>query len=200
MPDDWQELPLGEVVEISTKTLNPRSCPAVVLEHYSIPAFDEAHLPMFEIASGVKSSKYILDKDCFLISKLNPTTKRIWRPFCISKHAVCSTEFIVFRAKKRAHKDFYYSVINSPAFSDFLISQSTGSTGSRQRALPNKTLSFLVAIPTDDVIAGFCDKVAAIYGLFEQNYLENRQLRQVRDLLLPRLMSGQLPVDGLTAK
>ncbi|SLM18274.1 Restriction modification system DNA specificity domain protein [uncultured spirochete] len=197
MPDDWREVPLGGVVEMSTKALNPQSCPDTVLEHYSIPAFDETRLPVFEAAAEIKSNKYIVDKDCFLISKLNPTTKRIWRPCCISKHAVCSTEFIVYRAKNPAHKDFYYSVIDSPAFTDFLLSHITGSTGSRQRAIPRETLSFSVIVPPDDIIEDFCDKVAAIYAHFEQNHLESRRLRQIRDSLLPRLMSGELSVADL---
>jgi len=197
MPGDWREVPLGEVVEMSTRALNPQSCPDTILEHYSIPAFDETRLPVFEAASEIKSNKYIVDKDCFLISKLNPTTKRIWRPYCISQHAVCSTEFMVYRAKNRDHKDFYYSVIDSPAFTDFLLAHITGSTGSRQRAIPSETLSFSVIVPPDDIIEDFCDKVTAVYAHFEQNHLENRRLRQMRDALLPRLMSGELSVADL---
>ena len=185
---------------MSTKVLNPQSCPDTVLEHYSIPAFDENRLPVFEAAFKIKSNKYILDKDCFLISKLNPTTKRIWRPYCISNHAICSTEFIVYRAKNSAHKDFYYSVIDSPVFTDFLLSHITGSTGSRQRAIPSEALSFSVIVPSDYIIKDFCDKVAAIYAHFEQNHLESRRLRQMRDSLLPRLMSGDLPVAAGNAK
>ena len=200
MPGDWREVPLGEVVEMSTRALNPQSCPDTILEHYSIPAFDETRLPVFEAASEIKSNKYIVDKDCFLISKLNPTTKRIWRPYCISQHAVCSTEFMFYRAKNRDHKDFYYSVIDSPAFTDFLLAHITGSTGSRQRAIPSETLSFSVIVPPDDIIEDFCDKVTAVYAHFEQNHLENRRLRQMRDALLPRLISGELSVCDVDAK
>ena len=62
MPSDWRQVPLGEVVEMSTKALNPQSCPDTILEHYSIPAFDETRLPVFEAASEIKSNKYIVDK------------------------------------------------------------------------------------------------------------------------------------------
>lgn len=200
MSADCHEVPLGEVVEIRTKSLSPQKHPNTVLEHYSIPAFDENRLPVFESASKVKSNKYILDKECFLISKLNPSTKRIWRPYCITEHAVCSTEFIVYRAKNPSHKDFYYSIVDSPSFTDFLLAHVTGSTGSRQRAIPSDTLSFSVTMPPDEIITDFCDNVKGIYARIEQNHLECSQLRQMRDLLLPRLISGEISVAALTTK
>lgn len=34
-----------------------------MVEHYSIPALDEKHFPVFEIAAGIKSNKYRLTKE-----------------------------------------------------------------------------------------------------------------------------------------
>jgi type I restriction enzyme S subunit len=200
MPDSWQDAVLGDIVEIRTKTLDPNSCPNIDLEHYSIPAFDETHLPVFERASKIKSNKYIIDKNCFLISKLNPATKRIWRPHCISNFAVCSTEFIVFQAKTHIHRDFCYSIVDSLAFTEYLLSHITGSTGSRQRAVPSETLLFSLFVPPDNVIEDYCDIVAPIYTLFEHNQIENHLIRQTRDALLPCLMSGELRVADPAAK
>lgn len=200
MPDDWHIRPFGSVVDISTKSRNPQSSPDEIWEHYSIPAFDGTHLPVFEAASGIKSNKYIVDKGCFLVSKLNPSTKRIWRPYCLSPDAVCSTEFIVYRAKDPRHKDFYYSVADSSAFSDFLVSHVSGSTNSRQRAIPTDTLAFETVVPSDGVLDDFCNAVAGIYTLIEQNFLESRWLAEMRDALLPRLMSGELSVSDYAAK
>ena len=197
MPDDWRECTFGEVAEISTKAVNPQLSPDTIFEHYSIPAFDETRLPVFEAATGIKSNKYIVDDKCFLVSKLNPSTKRVWRPYSISNNAVCSTEFIVYRAKNPKHKDFYYSVVDSSLFADFMQSHITGSTNSRQRTTPNETLAFVLAVPPDETIADFCDKVAGVYSLLEQNHLENRNLRQLRDTLLPKLMSGELSVTDI---
>ena len=200
MPDDWCIQPFGSVVDISTKSRNPQLCPDDIWEHYSIPAFDGTHLPVFESASGIKSNKYVVDTGCFLVSKLNPSTKRIWRPYCLTSDAVCSTEFIVYTAKKSSHKDYYYSVVDSNAFSDFLTSHVSGSTNSRQRAIPTDTLAFRTVIPTDAVLDEFCNTVAPVYTLVEQNFLENRRLAELRDTILPRLMSGELSVSDYAAK
>ena len=52
---------LGQVLSISTKSLKPQDCSGEVWEHYSIPAYDEKHRPVFEPADGIKSNKYIVD-------------------------------------------------------------------------------------------------------------------------------------------
>ena len=132
LPSEWRIVTLGEVATISNKSLNPLKEPEILLEHYSIPAFDEARFPVFELSTSIKSNKFIIDASCFMISKLNPTTKRVWKPYCLTGNAVCSTEFIVYKAKDKTITDFLYSVIDSNSFSDFMCSHVTGSTGSRQ--------------------------------------------------------------------
>ena len=137
LPVGWRIVRLGDVATISKKSFNPAKQPEMLLEHYSIPAFDEAHFPVFEPSTAIKSNKFIVDDSCFMISKLNPITKRVWKPYCLTENAVCSTEFIVYKAKSQEITDFLYSVIDSASFSDFMCSHVTGSTGSRQRTTPS---------------------------------------------------------------
>lgn len=108
VPLDWGEGVLGDIAEIKTTTFKPDKEPDVIVEHYSIPALDENHFPIFELAEGIKSNKYLLNKNSVMISKLNPDIKRIWRPMCLSDRPVCSTEFIVFEAKNKKNKDFIF--------------------------------------------------------------------------------------------
>ena len=182
---------------MKTDSWSPAKNPDVVVEHYSIPAFDEQHYPVFEIASGIKSNKYILTSDSVMISKLNPDTKRIWRPVCLSKHPVCSTEFIVYEAKKNGQRDYIYSLIDSIPFFNHLCSHTTGSTNSRQRATPKSTLGFAFLLPPDSVIEEFCHIVTPMYDLIASNIVENQSLAKTRESLLPRLMSGELDVSDL---
>lgn len=193
-PERWEEVPFGQLVDIGKKSFNPAKEPEILLEHYSIPAYDETKYPVFELSTNIKSNKFLVDKDCFLISKLNPATKRVWRPYCLSEHAVCSTEFIVYRAKNRAYTDFLYSVVDSEAFSAFMCSHVTGSTGSRQRTTPSETLNFPLVLPTPEVIERFTEIVNPIYAKMKECMVENQKLKQLRDGLLPKLMSGELIV------
>ena len=196
-PLDWHPSTLGQIAEMKTDSWSPAKNPDVVVEHYSIPAFDEQHYPVFEIASGIKSNKYILNSNSVMISKLNPDTKRIWRPMCLSAHPICSTEFIVYEAKKQEQKDYIYSILDSVPFLNHLCSHTTGSTNSRQRATPKSTLDFTLCLPPDSVIEDFCHIVTPMYDLIASNIVENQSLAKARDSLLPRLMSGEIDVSAV---
>lgn len=197
LPYDWRIVTLGEVVTISNKSFNPLKEPKILLEHYSIPAFDEARFPVFELSTSIKSNKFIIDASCFMISKLNPTTKRVWKPYCLTEDAVCSTEFIVYKAKDQAITDFLYSVIDSGSFSDFMCSHVTGSTGSRQRTTPAETLSYKLILPSENELAEFQSLVSPMYAQMRINAIENDKLKRLRDSLLPKLMSGEIDVSAV---
>ena len=197
LPSDWRIVTLGEVATISNKSFNPLKEPEILLEHYSIPAFDEARFPVFELSTSIKSNKFIIDASCFMISKLNPTTKRVWKPYCLTGNAVCSTEFIVYKAKDKTITDFLYSVIDSNSFSDFMCSHVTGSTGSRQRTTPSDTLSYELILPSEDELAEFQSLVSPMYAQIRINAIENDRLKRLRDSLLPKLMFGEIDVSTI---
>ena len=197
LPSDWRIVTLGEVATISNKSFNPLKEPEILLAHYSIPAFDEARFPVFELSTSIKSNKFIIDASCFMISKLNPTTKRVWKPYCLTGNAVCSTEFIVYKAKDQSITDFLYSVIDSGSFSDFMCSHVTGSTGSRQRTTPSDTLSYELILPSEDELAEFQSLVSPMYAQMRINAIENDKLKRLRDSLLPKLMSGEIDVSAV---
>lgn len=191
---------LKNVLEISTKSLKPQQHAGETWEHYSIPAFDEMHWPIFELADGIKSNKYIVDRSSILISKLNPSIKRMWIPACLTDKAVCSTEFIVYKPLEPRHKSFYCAAINADSFTAFLLEHVTGSTGSRQRAQPKATLDYPMPSPCRTAIEAFCDFADPIYRQIELNEIESQRLGSLRDALLPKLMSGEIDVSkvGLT--
>ena len=197
MPFDWTVSRLGDIASIKTNSFSPVKNPDAQLEHYSIPAYDEQKYPVFESAAGVKSNKYILSKNSVMISKLNPDAKRVWRPMCLSELAVSSTEFIIFEAFNPAYRDFVFSIIDCAAFSDWMCAHTTGSTNSRQRTTPSATLEFQVTLPDEKTITDFCAIVTPMYDAIAANICENQRLAQLRDSILPKLMSGELDVSDI---
>ena len=198
LPEGWKRASLCDIAHISTSAFNPLKEPEQILEHYSIPAFDETGFPVFESSLEIKSNKYIVDKESLLISKLNPTTKRVWWPYCLTDRAVCSTEFIVFKANDKQNTVFLYAVINSDSFSTFMCTHVTGSTGSRQRTIPSDTLRFELDLPPDDVIGSFTTVAGPMYDQTKKLMIENNRLKTLRDSLIPNLLNCKINLEGVS--
>lgn len=194
MPEGWKVGELSDIAEIKTDTFKPEQNPDIQVEHYSLPAFDEKRYPTFEISKELKSNKFIISNDEVLVSKLNPTVKRVWRPYCLTEKSICSTEFIVYKPISAELKDYLFSIVNSSEFNDFMCSNVTGSTNSHQRTPPKTTLNYEIPIPTKEILHKFCDIVAPMYDKIKENIKQNETVSSLRDTLLPKLMNGEIDV------
>ncbi|MDG4658204.1 restriction endonuclease subunit S [Ectobacillus antri] len=194
IPDGWGIGRLNEVANLSSESVNPQKHPDRVFEHFSIPALDNNKKPEMQVGLEIKSNKYVISEKVVLISKLNPITKRIWRPFPQGKHPICSTEFMVYVPKISSTLPFVYELINSNAFNEMLISHATGSTGSRQRVKPSQTLEFKFPLPSMELINKFSETIEPLHVNASLKLIENQKLILIRDTLLPKLMSGEIRV------
>ena len=196
IPEEWHCKKIIELASIDNESLNPSNFGTQLMEHYSIPAFDETHCPHFECANTIESNKYIVNNKAILVSKLNPQFKRIWDPFCETKNAICSTEFISYVPYKEKERSFLYAVLDSDAFYTHSVQRATSSTGSRKRIQPEVSASFKFAYPNDEsIINAFCDLCTPILKKKKDLLKENQDLRALKDWLLPFIMNGQFSIS-----
>ena len=195
--DDWKEIKLSDILEIHKKTITPSQTPNTIFEHYSLPAFDDGRNPTYESGDKIKSSKFVIEDDMFLFSKLNPRIKRLWLPCIQTENAICSTEFVAYKPKDISMLAFCYSVVDSVEFYDFVLSLTNGSTGSHQRFHPIDTLEYSLKVPHMEVIKEFNTIVSHMYEQISKNIIENRNLATLRDTLLPKLMNGEIKISEL---
>ena len=194
MPEWWKLGKLSDIAEIKTDIFKPEQNPDIQVEHYSLPAFDEKRYPTFEISKELKSNKFIISNDEVLVSKLNPTVKRVWRPYCLTEKSICSTEFIVYKPISAELKDYLFSIVNSSEFNDFMCSNVTGSTNSHQRTPPKTTLNYEIPIPPKEILHKFCDIVTSMYDKIKENIKQNETVSSLRDTLLPKLMNEKIEI------
>ena len=169
--------------------MNPQKLKDEYVWHYSIPAYDDDHLPTLDIPSSILSNKYLVPDNAILVSKLNPDSRRIWRTISCFENAICSTEFIVFSPKITNHRAFYYLMFNSKNFIDFLVSNATGSTNSRMRVKPSLSLDYEFLCPDNSVIDEFCDIVEPLLVEIEKNNLEIRKLNELIPITVAKLIT-----------
>lgn len=101
-----------------------------------------------------------------------------------------STEFIVLRGK-RVPSEFVYCLARTYDFRGNAIKSMIGASG-RQRVQESCFEKFLVWIPPSTILDVFTDSVQPMFAEIRNLTLQNQKLRAARDLLLPKLMNGEI--------
>lgn len=102
-----------------------------------------------------------------------------------------STEFIVLRARLPLPSSFAYLLVRHAEFLDRAITSMTGTSG-RQRAQVEILRNFMLPRASVDVFKAFGHSVEPLFDLISANGRLNHTLAATRDLLLPKLMSGEI--------
>lgn len=171
-----------------------------IVDHYSLPAFDAGAGAERVEASEIASNKLQVQGPRVLFSRLNPDTNRTWLcvPASDVSASVCSTEYAVLVAET-ATVGQLWAVLSSGEVGDLLAAASTGTSASHQRVREDAVLGATVADPRSLSEADQRTLDAYTDSLLEK-VRELKALREARDFLLPRLVSGELrvsPAEGL---
>ncbi|PWB37068.1 MULTISPECIES: restriction endonuclease subunit S [Pseudomonas] len=192
VPMGWKAGCVADIAVQKKGSVNPLASPNEWFEHYSLPAFDSGQSPVLEHGESIKSNKTPLPEEVVLLSKLNPHILRVWLPVKHGKNAVCSTEFLAYSPKAGGSKELIYCLFSSAEFQQQLCQLVTGTSNSHQRVKPGQVLKLRLAIADDSLFIAFADIASPIFERVYANRLKAKTLTQLRDALLPRLISGQL--------
>lgn len=195
IPEGWKVVETNKFMKISRNSINPTKNPNIFYAHYSIPAYDETGLPIFQYGDEIKSNKQEVADNMTLVSKLNPRIKRVWFVEKACENAICSTEFIPYQSLNNSPY-FLYCYLNSKIFYDSIMTSVNGATGSHQRFQANDTLMYLFPY-NEEIIYKFNTIVSGIMIHKSRLIRENMKLAQLRDTLLPKLMSGELKLSEI---
>jgi type I restriction enzyme S subunit len=186
--------PLGDVVVVHRDSCTPATLGETLVDHFSMPAFDAERLPDRTPGASIKSNKLVVAQETVLVSRLNPSTNRTW--FAVPEPgtlAAASTEFMVLRPGVATGLGAVWLAVRSESFRAVLARRATGTSGSHQRVKPNDVLA--IDVPDVRHLGGAA--VAEAEGLLRlahQARMESRTLAELRDALLPELLSGRLRV------
>jgi len=206
IPEGWKVVPASAVVDIAIGRTPPRKEP----EWFSNEMADNiAWLSIRDLGSNSiftnTTSEYLTKK---AVSKHNvPIVKKntivVSFKLTVGKVAIatadiCTNEAIAqFPIKKSAYLTnyFLYSYLT-----DFKY-PSLGNTSSIGNAINSTILKNMpVMIPPKNLVEKYTEFTTPIFESIQSFLSQNQNLRQTRDLLLPRLISGELSVENLEVK
>lgn len=191
IPEGWEVKKLGEIAEDMRRNVPKgeleESTPYVGLEH--IPRRSLA-LDAWGTATELGSNKLVFKKGEVLFGKIRPYFhKASVAPF----DGLCSADTIVIRARHPEH----YAVVVACVSSDAFVAQASATANGAKMPRANWEVleQFPVVIPQGKVAERFSALFADIIAQQQALIFQIQNLRRTRDLLLPRLLSGQLNLE-----
>ena len=191
MPDDWRMGTLSEIcgyskdkIDIDNLTLD---------SYYSTEnmhpnrqgAVQATTLPTIKQTTACK-------KGDVLISNIRPYFKKIL--YCFSDCG-CSTDVLCFVPNKTDYSAFLYCALYADKFFDYMVA---GSKGTKMpRGDKQQIMVYPICIPSAEYIEKFNQAVASMLETVYTNRIEENNLANLRDTLLPKLMNGEIDVSAV---
>lgn len=189
VPEGWERKALGDIcteirASVSPKEVAPDS-PYIGLEHMPRRSIS---LTGWGKAEAVTSTKHGFKAGDILFGKIRPYFHKVGIAFT---DGVASSDAIVIRPNADKLRGFVLMIVSSDKF--VAEASQTMREGSKMPRADWKLMTkFPVALPPKGLLESFTESVSAITDQLRNLCFQNQKLRAARDLLLPRLMSGEI--------
>lgn len=191
MPDDWR---IGTLSEICGYSKDKVDIDSLTLDSYYSTenmqsnrqgAVQATTLPTIKQTTACK-------KGDVLISNIRPYFKKIL--YCFADCG-CSTDVLCFVPNKNKYSAFLYCALFADKFFDYMVA---GSKGTKMpRGDKQQIMAYPICIPSAEYIEKFNQAVAPMLETVYTNRIEANNLANIRDTLLPKLMSGEIDVSEI---
>ena len=112
------------------------------------------------------------------------------------KDIIC-TNFCKVIKPKDNYEIFLYLYLNHLYDKDVMFAYENGTTGIKNFDIKSFINNFLIVIPSEEDIIKFNNSVKDVFDIIMHNGLEIEKLANLRDTLLPKLMSGEIDVSQI---
>ena len=193
IPEGWNIGKFGDILEFNPKRLLKKGSIASYLDMKNVPVI--GHSAQEIIEREFNSGSKFINGDT-LLARITPCLengKTAYVDFLPANEIVGwgSTEFIVMRSKKNLPLSLSYFFARLESFRTIAIQSMQGTSG-RQRADASVLEQHVWIVPPNEILQKFGAISDLILGGNRSRNIENKSLSQLRDTLLPKLLSGEI--------
>lgn len=185
MPSDWRYGKVDDIIEIHDSRRKPLSgSQREKMENKKYPYYGATSI-MDYVDNYIFEGKYLLLAEDGSVSDDNgyPILQYVWGKFWVNNHAHILT------GKKGFNVESLYLLMKNTSIKSVI-------TGAVQPKISQGNLcSLKVLIPSELIMNKFNLIIEPLFKLIRANIENNQILAQLRDTLLPKLMSGEIDVD-----
>lgn len=186
MPDDWKIGKVEDIIDLYDSQRIPLSSNQRANIKKVYPYYGATSVMDF-VDNYIFDGKYLLlgEDGTVIDDKGFPILQYVWGKFWVNNHAHIMT------GKNGFNVDSLYLFFKQTNVKRIV-------TGAVQPKINQANLKMLpVNIPSNAVMNNFNKTIEPLFSLFRTNTEENKRLIELRDTLLPKLMSGEINVDDV---
>ncbi len=190
IPKGWRVRIIGDI------SINPHTIIKPEAIEPSIPYIGLEHMPRRSIAlidwkqaKDVGSNKFLFQKGDILFGKLRPYFHKVG---VASVDGVCSTDILVIAPKQQKWYGFVLFHFSSTEFVNYADATSTGTKMPRTNW--TDMAQYKIVLPPENIAQIFTNNILPLIQKIQYNVLQCHKLNDIRDALLPKLMSGEIRV------
>ena len=197
LPFGWKKRKFTDVIK-----LNPLTKTKKGVEHPFIPmsALSETNMVITDVEKRIPKGGAKFRNLDTLLARITPCLENGKTGFvqCLKDDEVAtgSTEFIVMRATEVISPYYIYLLARTDGFREIAIQSMSGSDG-RQRVKVKVFEKILLNIPTKEILYKYHSNMKSIFDEIQVLINKNQLLKEARDILLPRLMTGMIDTDDM---
>ena len=187
LPAGWRTGTVGEIIEIHDSKRIPLSgAERAKMEKKTYPYYGAAAL-MDYVDDYIFDGKYLLlGEDGTVVDDAGyPILQYVWGKFWVNNHAHILTGKLGFNVES------LYMLFKQTPVKAIV-------TGAVQPKISQANLrSIQVVIPPQKLLTDYNNQIAPLFALLRTNEEANKSLAALRDMLLPKFMSGEIDVSGI---
>ncbi len=193
IPEGWKVGTLGEIAKNIRQSIKASEIDSdefyIGLEHMPRRSIT---LSEWQTADGLGSNKYRFRKGEILFGKLRPYFHKVG---VAPIDGVCSTDILVIQPIDSEWFGIVLGLVSSDAF---IAYTNAYSAGTRMPRTNWKDMSrYEIALPQVEVSQKYTEFIRPFIERIIENIHQSRTLSQIRDALLPKLLSGEIRVDNI---
>lgn len=196
LPEGWQTKAISTICDVNKNSINARSAPEKI-RYIDISSAETGYyttpqeMPFSEAPSRARRRVAFGDT---IFSTVRPNRRIFSLVLENDPLLVASTGFAVLTPHRAQNFPFIYLTIAQQSFTDAAV----GVAGGAAYPAVNQTdlERIKITVPTQELMNKFSDSFVPNFNIKGQLQRENELLREARDILLPRLMTGVIDVES----
>ncbi|RRU70220.1 restriction endonuclease subunit S [Stutzerimonas xanthomarina] len=196
VPQGWSRVRLDSVAEVNPEAISPKNAPDEIMyvDISSVSTRQVNKLQRLEFSEAPGRARRKVISGDVVWSCVRPALRSYALIIDPPPNTIVSTGFAVVRADSVPFS-YLYQVLGSDQFVSYLDNHATGAAYPAVKASDFEVAE--VVLPCKNLLAQFDGAVLPMLKMIHVLRLKNNNLQSQRDLLLPKLISGEIDVSDI---